>query len=138
MHEHMRSFGVRNLRSFGEESPAIPIKPINILVGKNSCGKSTFLRTFPLLRQSIQVDTKTPILWFGSLVDFGDFDTALHDGGGKSISFEFNVVLEVVKLEDSWDWEFEVESEKKADNFEDRFFDSKVNRPWFRRHLQAS
>ncbi|MEX5567139.1 AAA family ATPase [Pseudomonas syringae] len=126
MHEHMHSFGVRNLRSFGEESPAIPIKPINIFVGKNSCGKSTFLRTFPLLRQSIQVDTKTPILWFGSLVDFGDFDTALHDAGGKSISFEFNAVLEVVKAEDSWDWEFEVESVKREDHLEDRFFDTKV------------
>lgn len=126
MHEHMHSFGVRNLRSFGEDSPAIPIKPINILVGKNSCGKSTFLRTFPLLRQSIQVDTKTPILWFGSLVDFGDFDTALHDAGGKSISFEFNAVLEVVEVVDSWDWEFDAESEKREDNPSDRFFDTKV------------
>lgn len=126
MHEHMHSFGVRNLRSFGANSPAIPIKPINILVGKNSCGKSTFLRTFPLLRQSIQVDTKTPILWFGSLVDFGDFDTALHDAGGKSISFEFNAVLEVVKIEDYWGWEFEVEPVKREHHPDDRFFDTRV------------
>ncbi|MGP6295928.1 AAA family ATPase, partial [Pseudomonas aeruginosa] len=70
------SFGVRQLRSFGASHQKIPIKPINILVGKNSCGKSTFLRTFPLLRQSVQANTKSPILWFGDLVDFGDFSTA--------------------------------------------------------------
>ncbi|HDS0919446.1 TPA: AAA family ATPase [Pseudomonas putida] len=120
MQEVLHSFGVRHLRSFGEHSPAIPIKPINILVGRNSCGKSTFLRTFPLLRQSVQADTKSPILWFGSLVDFGDFDTALHDGGGKEISFEFNTTLEVVK-DDGWDFEFEVEESDAS--AKDRFFD---------------
>jgi len=101
MQEGILSFGVRHLRSFGSESQMVPIKPINILVGKNSCGKSTFLRTFPLLRQSIQADTKSPILWFGGLVDFGDFDTALHDGA-DSITFDFNAVLKITNDSDFW------------------------------------
>lgn len=120
MQEGLHSFGVRHLRSFGASSPAIPIKPINILVGRNSCGKSTFLRTFPLLRQSIQADTKSPILWFGSLVDFGDFDTSLHDGGGKEISFDFNTTLEVIR-DETWDFEFEVAEDNEASS--DKFFD---------------
>lgn len=95
------SLGTRQLRSFGEHQTPIPIKPINIFVGKNSCGKSTFLRTFPLLRQSIQANTKSPILWFGDLVDFGDFNTALHDGG-KEISFDFNTRIEIDEKEEGW------------------------------------
>ncbi|MFJ4051430.1 AAA family ATPase [Pseudomonas hunanensis] len=95
------SLGTRQLRSFGENQTPIPIKPINIFVGKNSCGKSTFLRTFPLLRQSIQANTKSPILWFGDLVDFGDFNTALHDGG-EEISFDFNTKIEMDQTEESW------------------------------------
>ncbi|MDG9810833.1 AAA family ATPase [Pseudomonas juntendi] len=121
MQEGLHSLSVRHLRSFGENSPAIPIKPINIFVGRNSCGKSTFLRTFPLLRQSIQADTKSPILWFGSLVDFGDFDTALHDGGGKEISFEFHTTLEISK-ESRWGAEFEFDDSDESSS--DRFFDA--------------
>ncbi len=101
--QRILSLGTRQLRSFGKDQSPIPIKPINIYVGKNSCGKSTFLRTFPLLRQSIQANTKSPILWFGDLVDFGDFDTALHDGG-KEISFDFETALEIYDHEDVWDF----------------------------------
>ncbi|WP_421557210.1 AAA family ATPase [Pseudomonas canadensis] len=53
----INSIRVRNLRSFGKTSKYIPIKKINVLVGRNSCGKSTLLRTFPLIRQSIEAKT---------------------------------------------------------------------------------
>lgn len=102
--QKINSFGVRQLRSFGKDLSLIPIRPINILVGKNSCGKSTFLRTFPLLRQSIQSNTKSPILWFGGLVDFGDFDSALNDKG-DAISFDFDATLDVE--DQNYIWEFE-------------------------------
>lgn len=99
--QNIHSFGVRDLRSFGDKENKIPIKQINIFVGRNSCGKSTLLRTFPLLRQSIQANTKSPILWFGNLVDFGDFETALRDGR-ESISFEFETTLKIKDDEDIW------------------------------------
>ncbi|MHC5226485.1 AAA family ATPase [Ignatzschineria sp. LJL83] len=69
---------VKNLRSFKETVTSINLKRINLLVGQNSCGKSTFLRLFPLLRQSIETDTDSPILWFGKFVDFGGFDIAIN------------------------------------------------------------
>ena len=85
----LRSLGVRNLRSFSIEKQLIDIKKINILVGKNSCGKSTFARVFPLLKQSLVAKTsQTPILWNGSIIDFGDFSTALRDGENY-IAFDF-------------------------------------------------
>lgn len=90
---NIKKFGVRGLRSFGYNEQLIPFSRINIYVGKNSCGKSSFLRTFPLLRQSTEADTTSPILWYAGhegYVDFGDFGTALHDGGEK-IHFDFEI-----------------------------------------------
>lgn len=82
-----------NLRSF-EDSKFISLKPITILVGKNSSGKSTFLRTFPLLRQSVESKTKGPILWYGSYVDFGAFSEAKSTlTNQETISFAFSLNL---------------------------------------------
>lgn len=69
-------FGVTNLRRLRNVAP-IDIKPITLLVGKNSGGKSSFLRSFPLFRQSLLTRTSSPILWFGDLVDFGSFDASV-------------------------------------------------------------
>ncbi|HEQ0105759.1 TPA: AAA family ATPase [Pseudomonas aeruginosa] len=87
--------GVRGLRSFGYKLNPIPFRKINIYVGQNSCGKSTYLRTFPLLRQSVESDTRFPILWYaghGSYVDFGNFESALHDSG-DAIHFDFKLKI---------------------------------------------
>lgn len=85
--------GVRGLRSFGYKNQMIPFRKVNIYVGKNSCGKSSYLRMFPLMRQSVESDTRFPILWYaghGSYVDFGNFESALHDLG-ESIHFDFKL-----------------------------------------------
>ncbi len=70
--------GFKNLRAL-EDTGDIHIKPLTVLLGTNSSGKSTFLRTFPLLKQSIETRTTGPILWYGRFVDFGDFSNALND-----------------------------------------------------------
>jgi hypothetical protein len=74
----MLKFGVKNLRRLEVDQP-VDIRPITILVGRNSSGKSTFLRTFPLIRQSIITRTSSPVLWYGDLVDFGDFEGAVYN-----------------------------------------------------------
>jgi hypothetical protein len=85
----MLSFGVSNLRRL-KLVPPVELKPITILVGRNSSGKSTFLRTFPLLRQSLMTRTSSPVLWYGDLVDFGSFDTSVTDNASSEpISFSF-------------------------------------------------
>lgn len=90
----MKNIKIKGLRSL-VDTDNVPLLPINILVGNNSSGKSTFLRTFPLLRQSVSKRTRGPILWNGELVDFESFETSLHndrtlDGdGGGNISFSF-------------------------------------------------
>ena len=81
--------GLKNLRCLDSVKP-IQIKPITVLVGMNSSGKSTFLRCLPLLRQSITTRTSSPILWYGDWVDFGDFNSSVSGKPGTSeISFTF-------------------------------------------------
>jgi len=89
----MDSIRVKNLRCL-VDSGDIPIKPLTILVGANSTGKSTFLRVFPLLRQSVETPTDNPILWYGQkgYVDFGTIKEALRDSA-QAISFGFNFTL---------------------------------------------
>ncbi|PSV29088.1 AAA family ATPase [Photobacterium sp. GB-56] len=87
----MESVKIEGLRSL-KNSGYIDIKPITLLLGENSSGKSTFLRTFPLLRQSTESSTRGPILWYGSYVDFGSFEDALSNfSEDKMISFSFKI-----------------------------------------------
>ncbi|MFS1441767.1 AAA family ATPase [Vibrio sp. 10N.286.46.E10] len=92
----MKKIWITGLRSL-VDTDVVEVKPINILVGTNSSGKSTFLRTFPLLRQSVEKRTRGPILWNGNYVDFGSYSNALHkDKNNKhdckniKLSFEFD------------------------------------------------
>lgn len=66
------------------------LRPITILIGRNSAGKSTFLRSLALLRQSLEAKSSAPILWYGDYVDFGDFSSAVNQRDkGKEICFKF-------------------------------------------------
>lgn len=95
------SFRVRNLRSI-EDSGFVDLKPITIFVGRNSSGKSTLARVFPLLRQSAEVAKRGPILWWGRLVDFGGFDEAVNRyADEKSIGLDFKIKFDAEDLRSS-------------------------------------
>lgn len=82
---------VKNLRSL-EDTKEVKISPVTVLLGENSSGKSTFLRVFPLLKQSVETHTRSSVLWYGKYVDFGDFDQALsRNNEGKEISLIFGL-----------------------------------------------
>lgn len=67
---------IQNLRSL-RDTGFVDLKKITVLLGANSSGKSTFLRSFPLFSQSVAKNLREPISWFDdSMVDFGDFQTA--------------------------------------------------------------
>lgn len=87
----MDAIRIENLRSLADTG-FIELKPITLLLGENNSGKSTFLRTFPLLRQSVEVNTAGPILWYGQLVDFGSFEEVLNRAAKKrEIAFHFRL-----------------------------------------------
>lgn len=86
---------VKNLRSI-VDSGLIRLRKINVLVGRNSAGKSSLLRVLPLLRQSMEQATKGPILWYGRLVDFGTFQNAVRRGAlDRTITFEFESLVHI-------------------------------------------
>ncbi|EGR3131263.1 hypothetical protein DLH84_24680, partial [Vibrio parahaemolyticus] len=92
----LNALRVRNFRSFSnaEQNAYVDIKPLTVLVGKNSSGKSSFLRSFPLLRQSVETETTGPILWYGSYVDFGAYsEVKNNDLDDEQIHFDFKLTL---------------------------------------------
>ncbi len=87
------SFSIQNLRSLTDPQ-TFSLCPLTLVVGANSSGKSTFIRSFPLLRQSVETITKGPILWFGRFVDFGVFKDVVSRNVSKTeIEFGFCVSL---------------------------------------------
>ena len=84
----MESIRIQNLRSL-KDTGEIKIKPITILVGGNSSGKSTFLRTFPMFKQSFMHDTLGTLSLYGDIIDFGEFNESLSRfAENEEISFE--------------------------------------------------
>ncbi|MBL3628220.1 hypothetical protein A6g_06235 [Bacillus velezensis] len=86
----MKRIRIRNLRSL-IDTGYIDLKPLTIVVGKNSSGKSTFLRSFPLIKQTVETKTKDPILWYSKgLVDFGSFKESINKlNASETICFSF-------------------------------------------------
>ncbi len=100
----MRSFGVRNFRSLKEVEP-IEIKPITVLLGKNSAGKSSFLRCFPLLKQTVEAKTSEPILWYGDYVDFGEYNECIYrESNDEPIVFSFEFEYPMSILQELYPW----------------------------------
>lgn len=93
----MDSIKVERLRCLGDTG-YIQLKPITVLLGQNSSGKSSFLRILPLLKQSLESRTTGPILWSGRLVDFGNFEDAHQTGAEDNIEFSFNFKLQSRKF----------------------------------------
>lgn len=86
---------IKNLRSLADTG-WLQIRPITLLLGANSSGKSTFLRSFPLFTQSVNKALRGPISWFDdSLVDFGDYNTAKnrYANEGDKIQFYYDIKM---------------------------------------------
>lgn len=85
----MDTLQLTNYRRF-KDTGVIHLKPITFLVGANSSGKSSFLKFFPLLKQSLGVNRNGTFLWYSKDVDFKDFLNTVHDGKGNiTICFTF-------------------------------------------------
>ena len=96
----MDALRIKNLRCL-TDTGRVPLRPITLLVGRNSSGKSTFLRAFPLLRQSVETPRESPILWYHErFVDFGSFQEAVNERAKeRAITFEFEVPIESWQIE---------------------------------------
>ncbi len=66
----LQGIRLKNIRSLADTG-MIRLRPITLLLGQNSSGKSTVLRSLPLISQSVKTRANAPVLWFGDYVDFG-------------------------------------------------------------------
>jgi predicted ATPase len=90
----INSIKINNLRSL-RNTGYIQLRPLTILLGANSSGKSTFLRSFPLFTQSVKKNLRGPISWFDdSLVDFGDYATAKNRSAGSDEYIRFSYCID--------------------------------------------
>lgn len=106
---------INNLRNLNFEN-YIKINPLTILLGKNSSGKSSFLRFFSLIRQSLETKRSVPLLWYGNLVDFGSFEETLKRNS-KDNKMEFSFEVKELGLEIYIELSLKKENEVEYLNF---------------------
>jgi hypothetical protein len=96
----MEAIRIKNLRLL-EDTGFIELTPITVLLGANSSGKSSFLRSFLLIRQSLEKRVSAPILWYGGeggFVDFGSFNEAVYNfDSQKEISFIYKLPIDIIR-----------------------------------------
>ena len=106
----MKSFGFKNFRKF-ENFPMIDLGDINILVGTNNSGKSTFIKGMILLLDNILSWERTPDFGMpftnhfrfmtesSSHLYLGGYEKSLNsESKGKPMSFTFTTGCARVKL----------------------------------------
>lgn len=87
----MDKLRLRNYRCF-DDTGDIELKPVTLLLGANSSGKSSFIKFFPLLQQSLETKVNGLFLWDGQYVDFKDFKNTVRNGEGE-ISIDYTIGL---------------------------------------------
>ena len=93
----MKTIRLQNFRSL-VNTESVSILPITVLLGQNSSGKSTLVRSLPLLKQGLGVRTQGPFLWLGHLVDFGSFEetvSTFSEATSIAVELEFDISLNV-------------------------------------------
>jgi hypothetical protein len=96
---------LQNFRSFSNNT-TIPLRPITLLYGQNSAGKSSVLKALLLLQQSLTLDRRhgeaSSIFTFsGDSVDLGSYEASVssHDTSRK---MDISLEIEVVEPRENW------------------------------------
>ncbi len=83
----MIAIGIKNFKSF-TELKSLEIKPLTILCGPNSCGKSTILQSILLQKQSVvprrseslPLSSIYPLIFNGPFIHLGRWPDVIHEG----------------------------------------------------------
>lgn len=83
--------GIENFKAFGKMQ-RIPLKPITLLYGPNSSGKSSLMQALLLLKQTLEEsgDDKIVLLLKGNLVDLGGYQEFIN---GHDMKKDFNLSI---------------------------------------------
>lgn len=99
----LREYQLTNFKAFaGPET--IPVRPITLIYGPNSSGKSSILQSLLLLKQTLEeADSSTPLLPKGKLVDLGDYREFVHRHDvSKKFSFKTIFTVDIEKAQPEW------------------------------------
>lgn len=92
----LRNISLTNFKSF-QSLPGLEIKPITILCGTNSCGKSSILQSILLLKQSLESqDPYKSFLINGRFVHHGSFKNIIH-GKNENDAITFDCTFRLPK-----------------------------------------
>ncbi|MCF3648086.1 AAA family ATPase, partial [Planktothrix agardhii] len=89
---------LKNFRAFREEID-VRIRPITILIGRNSAGKSTLIKFLLMLQQTIESSEGDFFATEGRQVSLGTFSD-LKNSLSRSNSFQFTLELKTNDLPD--------------------------------------
>ena len=100
----IKSISFKNYRSF-KTKQTINLKPITILVGPNSSGKSSILKLFGLIKQSISSEDGEFINFKGKEVDLGRLEDVLHKqkDGELELSIECPLFMPRIEISNKMD-----------------------------------
>ena len=102
----LKQIRLKNFRCF-KDTDTVELKPITILVGANSSGKSSLLKFFPLLKQSCNNKFNGIFNWRNTDVDFKDFQNTITDNDtSKNIEVSLSFADQLRK--DTLDLDFSV------------------------------
>ena len=92
----LRSIRLRNILSFGPDTPELPLEPLNVLIGPNASGKSNLIEALSLLAAAPR-DLQAPIREGGGVHEW------LWKGAERLGSATMDVTLEYPKpLQHAW------------------------------------
>ncbi len=101
----IKSISFENYKAFAEKQ-TLELKPITVLIGKNSSGKSSIAKLFTLLENSLSGKIQEPLLLKNNDVELGGEFADLFFGKNPrnpvsfSVEFEKNIKVEVSLVED--------------------------------------
>lgn len=107
----LRELQLANFKAFGEKV-RIPIRPLTLIFGANSSGKSSIFQALLLLKQTLEEaqSPETLLLFKGNLVDLGTYRDIVHQHD-VDLSFEVGVQFDKKNFKDA-DMEKEVYGEE--------------------------
>ena len=97
----LRELQLANFKAFGEKV-RIPIRPLTLIFGANSSGKSSIFQALLLLKQTLEEaqSPETLLLFKGNLVDLGTYGDIVHQHD-VDLSFEVGVQFDKKNFKDA-------------------------------------
>ena len=80
---------IKNYKAFGNEVNTLELRPITLLIGKNSSGKTSLCKLLPLLENATSGELDTPLLLKNNDITLGSrFEDLFHNGSTTDLEFK--------------------------------------------------